>query len=240
MTPLTDRPEPHVNISVNPQDGDLFTMPCLTTTGPCEILFWESVPGGPLDCWQDRPKPDEHLKRTLQQMQKYAPWVYERCLDGVEPTDARSTLVGGFAPIVRHPIGRPAGNAIVLGMADVVVTNDPLAGQGSNNAAHCAAIYLRRILEHGDRPFDAEWMQATFNAYWDYAQHPTAYTNMMLGPIPEHVQRVLATAAEVPAVARRFAGGYADPTGFANWLMDPDATDAYLRSVTGESSGTVG
>ncbi|RAY12253.1 FAD-binding oxidoreductase [Actinomadura craniellae] len=229
-TPRPDYPDPHVRINAVPGVGELFFMPGLTNTGPCEILLWEAVPGGPLDCWDDRPGPDEHLKRTQELIREFAPWEYERVMDA-EPTDARSTLYGGYAPIVRMPVGRLSASALVLGMADVVVANDPVTGQGANNAAHCAEIYLRAILARGAHPFDAEWMQHAFDSYWAYARHPTAYTNMMLGPLPEHVQQVLGAATQHEPVARRFAHGYANPTDFENWLMDPAKTAAYLASL---------
>ncbi|GAB3440882.1 alanine-phosphoribitol ligase [Streptomonospora sediminis] len=231
MAPRPDYPEPHVRISALPGIGEHFFMPGYTTTGgACDILLWEGVPGGPFDCWSDRPGPDEHWERTLDLLRRYVPWEYELCA-GAEPTDARCTLFGGYAPVVRHPVAELSANSHVLGMADVVVANDPVTGQGSNNAAHCADIYFRSILERGDRPFDPEWMQQTFEAYWDYARHVTAYTNMMLGPLPDHVQRILATAAQNPEVANRFAKGYAEPADFQHWLMDPESADAYLASV---------
>ena len=63
-----------------------------------------------------------------------------------------------------------------------IVANDPITGQGSNNAAKCAATYLRSILEAGDRPFDADWMTATFESYWQHARYVTDWTNTMLQP----------------------------------------------------------
>ncbi len=51
-------------------------------------------------------------------------------------------------------------------MADAVLLNDPITGQGSNNASKGAAIYLRRILERGEGPFDVIWMQETFEELW--------------------------------------------------------------------------
>jgi hypothetical protein len=234
MKPLPAHPPTHVGINATPGVGELFTMPCYTTSGPCDILFWEGVPAGPLDRFQDRPGPQVHLARTLDLMREYTPWEYERCSE-VEPTDARSTLVGSYPPVVRHPVGRLSTATSVLGMADVVVANDPICGQGSNNACHCAAIYLESILDRGMKPFDPEWMQATFDAYWDYARHPTTFSNALLGPLPEHVQRVLGTATQNAAVARRFANGYARPADFDNWLMDPGKSDAYLASVSTES-----
>jgi hypothetical protein len=221
-----------VGINVTPGIGELFTIPGYTTSGPCDILFWEGVPGGPIDCFSDRPDTQAHLARTLDLMREYTPWEYERCAD-VEPTDARSTLTGRYTPVVRHPVGHPSANSSVLGMADVVVANDPICGQGSNNACHCASIYFASIMERGRKPFDPEWMQRTFDLYWDYARHPTAFSNLMLGPPPEHLVRILGTAASNPAVALRFADGYANPRDFSDWLMDPVKADAYLTSVVG-------
>lgn len=64
------------------------------------------------------------------------------------------------------------------------MANDPITGQGSNSASKCAAAYLASIVEHGDKPFDEEWMQATFDRYWATAQHVTKWTNAMLGAPP--------------------------------------------------------
>ena len=229
VTPWPDHPDPHVRINALPGIGELFVMPALTTTGTCTILLWEAVPGGPLDCWQDRPSPEDHLARTLELTRQFLPWEYERAV-AAEPTDQHCTLYGGYPPVVRHAVGRPSATSRVLGMADVVVLNDPIAGQGSNNAAHCAAIYERRIIEHGERPFDEAWMQGTFDAYWEYAQHSTALSNLLLGPLPEHVQRILGAAAQHEEVAARFAAGYAQPSTLADWLMDPDKAATYLAS----------
>ncbi|TDC40002.1 FAD-binding oxidoreductase [Actinomadura sp. KC345] len=230
MASRPDYPEPHVRISATPGIGEFFIMPGYTNTGPCDCLLWEAVPGGPFDVWSDRPPPEGHLARTLELMRQYVPWEYELTVNA-EPTDARSTLYGGYAPVVRHPVGRLSDSVHVLGMGDVLVANDPVTGQGANNAVRCAAIYCDEILKHGDRPFDADWMQQTFDVFWDYARHPTQYTNMMLGPLPEHVQRVLGAATQNEQVAYRFAYGYANPWDFENWLMDPAKTDAYLASL---------
>jgi hypothetical protein len=115
----------------------------------------------------------------------------------------------------------------------VVVANDPVTGQGANTAAHCADIYLRKILERGDGPFDEAWMRDTFEAYWGYAGPVTEFTNAMLQPPPEHVIRILATAAQNQTVADRFSYGYTNPADFHNWLLDPAKTDAYLNEVAG-------
>ncbi|OHV47571.1 styrene monooxygenase/indole monooxygenase family protein [Pseudofrankia sp. BMG5.36] len=231
LAPRPEHPDhPGVRFNIVPGVGELFMIPGYTTSGNCDILFFEGIPGGPLDCWSDQPGPDEHLARLLDLMRTYVPWEYERCAD-VELTDARATLAGGYTPVVRRPVGELPDGGIVLGMADVVVANDPITGQGSNNASKCAVSYLDSILAHGDKPFDRVWMTAAFEKYWDYAQYVTTWTNALLGPPPEHVLQILGTAQAKDAVARRFASGFDNPPEFFEWFMDPAKTAAYLATV---------
>ncbi|ONH33122.1 styrene monooxygenase/indole monooxygenase family protein [Pseudofrankia asymbiotica] len=231
LAPRPEHPDqPGVRFNIVPGVGELFMIPGYTTSGNCDILFFEGIPGGPLDCWSDQPGPDEHLARLLDLMRTYVPWEYERCAD-VELTDARATLAGGYTPVVRRPVGELPDGGIVLGMADVVVANDPITGQGSNNASKCAVSYLDSILAHGDKPFDRVWMTATFEKYWDYAQYVTTWTNALLGPPPEHVLQILGTAQAKDAVARRFVNGFDNPPDYFEWFMDPAKTAAYLATV---------
>jgi hypothetical protein len=231
LLPRPEHPDhPGVRFNIVPGVGELFVIPAYTLSGNCDILFFEGVPGGPLDVFGDDPGPDEHLSRLLDLVKTYVPWEYERCA-AVELTDARATLAGGYAPVVRRPVGELPSGGLVLGMADVVVANDPITGQGSNSAAKCAVSYLDSILAHGDKPFDRGWMAAAFDRYWDYAQHVTAWTNALLGPPPEHVLGILGTAQAKDAVARRFVNGFDNPPDYAEWFMDPAKAAAYLASV---------
>ncbi|MFI0742171.1 styrene monooxygenase/indole monooxygenase family protein [Streptomyces sp. NPDC021100] len=212
--------------------GELFVIPALTLSGPCSILMWEAVPDGPFDRWRDSPGPAELLARSLELMREYVPWEYELCADA-EPTDAGAALTGAVTPVVRHPVAEVAPGTHVLGMADAVVLNDPLAGQGCNSAARCADRYLRAIVERGDRPFDHAWMYGTFASWWEHARHAVAFSDLLLGPPPDHVRRVALAAADHPEVAHRYVNGFADPAGYRDWLLDADRADAYLTAVTG-------
>lgn len=231
LAPRPEHPDfSAVRFNVVPGIGELFMIPAYTLSGPCDIMFFEGIPGGPLDCWDDRPGPVEHLDRMLDLARQYVPWEFDRCAN-VALTDHRATLAGSYAPVVRRPVGKLPEGGMVLGMADVVVANDPITGQGSNNASKCASSYLDSILARGDRPFDADWMSETFETYWTNARHVTDWTNAMLMPPPEHVMNILGAAASVPAVARRFVNGFADPTDFERWFMSPDKAQHYLASV---------
>ncbi|MFB7514003.1 styrene monooxygenase/indole monooxygenase family protein [Streptomyces sp. NPDC056144] len=233
LGPRPEHPEfDAVRCNLVPGVGELFVMPTLTLGGRADILFWEGIPGGPLDVFQGVKDPSDHLALTLELMEKFTPWEYARATK-VELTDAGATLAGRYAPTVRNPIGRLPGGGLVLGVADVVVANDPITGQGANSAAKCAATYLAAIVEHGDKPFDEAWMQATFDRYWATARHATTWTNAMLGAPPEHVLQLIGAAGELQPVADRFANGFDDPSDFENFFFDPEKTAAYLASVSG-------
>ena len=54
VTGMTPRPEfSAVCFNIIPGVGEYFVFPALTTSGPCEIMVFEGVPGGPMDCWGD-------------------------------------------------------------------------------------------------------------------------------------------------------------------------------------------
>ncbi|GAA0990501.1 alanine-phosphoribitol ligase [Acrocarpospora macrocephala] len=228
---LAPRPD-HSAVCFNllPGVGEYFVFPALTHTGPCEIMVFEGVPGGPMDCWGDVRGPAEHLARSRQILETFFPWEAERCA-GIELTDANAVLTGRFAPTVRRPVAVLPSGAPVLGVADVVVLNDPITGQGSNNAAKCAATYLRAIVERGAQPFDADWMRRTFDLFWTQAQHVTNWTNALLAPAQPHHLALLGAAGQHPEIASRFVNGFDDPADYADWFMDAGRAEAYLSRV---------
>lgn len=225
MTPRAEHSA--VNFNLIPGVGEYFVFPALTLSGPCEIMVFEGVPGGPMDTWAEARTPQEHLAKSLDILKTFVPKEYARSKDCVL-TDDLGVLAGRFPPTVRKPILTLPSGALALGMGDSVCLNDPITGQGSNNASHCAATYLAAILAHGDRPFDADFMQATFETYWDYAQFVVGWTNNMLLPPPEHMLKLLGTAQGSPRVAHWFVNGFNDPRTYFPTITDPGLTDAFL------------
>ena len=229
------QPYSRVCFNLIPGVGEYFVFPALTTTGPCEIMVFEGVPGGPMDCWADVTTPQEHLARSKQILDTFLPWEAERCRD-VALTDDNGILAGRFAPTVRKPVATLPLGRHVLGLGDAVALNDPITGQGSNNAAKSADIYLKRILEHGDAPFDAAWMQQTFDRYWEgYARWATDWTHSLLAPPKPHVQKLLQSATHMPAVASTIVNGFDDPRHFAPWWFDAAEADRFLEARAREA-----
>ena len=115
----------------------------------------------------------------------------------------------------------------------------PIAGQGANNAAHCAGIYTQAILDRGDKPFDPEWMQDTFETFWENrAQWSTALTDALLNPYPEHVQQVLGAAGQYQEVANRFCHLFADPSDIGPFLGDPEQALAFVARAAARAGGS--
>jgi hypothetical protein len=117
-------------------------------------------------------------------------------------------------------------------MADAVVVNDTITGQGSNSAAKCSKVYLNAILARESAPFSEDWMQETFDRYWDYAQHVVRWTNSMLTPPPPHILDLLRVAGDSQALASAIVNGFDDPRMFSPWWFEPAACDAFIREKT--------
>ena len=110
VEPRPEHPDlPAVRFNIIPGAGELFMIPAFTVTGNCDILFFEGVPGGPLDVFDDRPDPDEHLRRILDLM-KRLPAVGVRALP---PRAAHRH--GRVADGRLHPGGAPAGGGAAVG-----------------------------------------------------------------------------------------------------------------------------
>jgi flavin reductase (DIM6/NTAB) family NADH-FMN oxidoreductase RutF/2-polyprenyl-6-methoxyphenol hydroxylase-like FAD-dependent oxidoreductase len=225
-----------VSFNLVPGVGEYFVFPALTTTGPCEIMVFEGIPRGPMDCWDDVRTPAEHLTRSLEILERFFPWERARC-ESVELTDQRGILVGRFAPAVRRPVARLSSGTGVLAMADAAVLNDPLTGQGANNAAKSAEIYLERILSQGDDAFDEEWMAQAFDHYWSaYAKWVVSWTNAMLAPPLPHLMRLVEAAQTTPTLASTIVNGFDDPRTLFPWWVDAQAADRMIEEKRKEQA----
>ncbi|RMX11076.1 FAD-binding oxidoreductase [Allofranklinella schreckenbergeri] len=207
--------------------GEYFVFPALTLSGPCDIMVFEGIPGGPLDMWRDVKTPQEHLAASKRFLETYLPWEGARAAK-VELTDANGVLAGSFAPTIRKPVLTLPSGRMVLGLGDAVAVNDPITGQGSNNAAKAAKVYLDAILEHGDQPYTRQWMEQTFERYWDYARWVVRWTNSLLTPPPEHVVQALGAAQGSPTLAGLMANGFNHPPSYFPWWDDAAQTQQLI------------
>lgn len=235
-TEPADQPSDSIRMSVVPGVGEFFTFPGLTVSGPCQMMVFEGVVGGPMDKWTDVTSPEEQLSRSLEILEEYFPHEAKNFANA-RLTDEGATLLGRITPTVRSAVGELGNGNLVFGLGDAVLLNDPLTGQGSNNATLAAKYYLDSIVRRGQQPFDKQWMERTFDEFWrGWGQWAVAWTNDMLKPRREHQQTVLAEAADHPALAASIAAGFDDPRTFYPWWFDPAAAAEFVQARKDEDS----
>lgn len=225
-----------VNFNLIPGVGEYFVFPSLTTKGDndtqvCDIMVFEGVPGGPMDCWQDAKTPEQHLEVSLNILKTFLPWEYERSRD-CELTDANGILSGRVTPAVRNPVLTLPSGKLVMGLGDAAIVNDPITGQGSNNATKSAGHYYHAILARGNQPFDAAWMRHTFDDLYDNNLSAVVrWTNSLLFPPPEHVVNLLGAAQQLPALASRIANGFNDPRDYLPFWFDAEGAGKAIEQA---------
>ncbi|PKF80075.1 alanine-phosphoribitol ligase [Vibrio sp. vnigr-6D03] len=224
-----------VAFNLIPGVGEYFTFPSFTTSGPCDIMVFEGVPGGPMDCWNDVSTPQEHLATSKKILETFLPWEAERC-QHTELTDENGILAGRFPPTIRKPVMTLPSGRLVFGMGDAVATNDPITGQGSNNATKAAKVYGDAILARGEQPFTADWMNQTFETFWEYASSVVSWTNSLLLPPPPHILELLASAQQYPSLASTIANGFNHPPSFYPWWDDANLCRNFVDSHSVKSA----
>lgn len=225
---LAESPEySRVAFNLIPGVGEYFVFPAYTHTGPCHIMVFEGLPGGPMDCWKGIASPQEHLAVSKKILETFLPWEAGRAKNA-ELTDANGILAGTFAPTIRKPVLRLPSGKLVLGLGDAVVVNDPITGQGSNNATKAFRVYLDAILSRGDQPYTEDWMNQTFETFWRYGQDVVAWTNSMLLPPPPHLLNLLGAAGQCPPIAKAIVNGFNNPPDFFPWWAEPAACERFV------------
>lgn len=219
--------------------GEVFFAPVLTRDERAGYAVMAlAPPGGALDAAvppRTRAAATRHpfsagqaLHTLMDQTAVWAPDIAQY-LAGARPLGDAAVLGRRVEPVVRDPVGVLPSGRRVLGMADAVVTTGPLCGQGWNNSTRCAQIYLDHILDRGDRPFDAGFMEAAFADFWDTVGAASAqFSAISHGHFPDHLPHLLAAAATRPEVADRWVQGIDDPRRLAAWMFDPAEAQAYL------------
>lgn len=227
---LPEEDHSSVNISIRPGVGEYINFPGLTHSGPCDIINLLGVPGGPMDCWDDVKTPQEHLQRAVDLIHEFFPWEAHRCKN-LTLTDDLGIIAGSVTPTVRKPIGVLPSGRTVLGMADVLVLNDPMTGQGSNNASKCAHVYLEAIINHQDRAFDDEWKYDTYEQFWSYAEWTAKLVNSFILPPTDNLLRIVTACNDNPALVETLAKGFNDPRTLAPWFYDADKTEKFIKNL---------
>jgi 2-polyprenyl-6-methoxyphenol hydroxylase-like FAD-dependent oxidoreductase len=235
LKPWGEIPFHPVKFTFTATDGEIFWVPFHDRkVGTCYSILVEAKIGKGMDRFDHVKTGEEGLEVLRQILAEMAPWELEHFRDArlIDPQSWRKVLI---TPTVREPIGVLPSGRIVMGLADALVLNDPIAGQGANCASKAAHMVTERIVERGDKPFHAAWMHEVFEEFWETeAKFITAFSNMFLEPVTAPAKEVLLAGSQVPEIAEEFFDNFNDPRRFWPWIQDLQLTRRHVAEVTGE------
>ena len=222
--------------ALGPVLGEIFWVPFThKTAGATWSVVIEAVPGGPLDVFRGVQSGRELVERLRGAVERFSPQDLD-LVGGMQylDEDPLAWLTGSFPPTVRKAFAQLDRGELLMPIGDTAITFDPIGGQGANNASHHAKFVIDAIKARGDAPFDADWMQATFDGYRNYrGRYAYRFNNMMLEPPPGFMALMGAAAAD-PKVGAATIGRYAgSPQGFFPWIEDPAATVERTNALSG-------
>ncbi|GAA3731799.1 hypothetical protein HDA32_000496 [Spinactinospora alkalitolerans] len=230
-----------IGVDIVPGLGHVIAWPGYSVPGRCRQICITGAADGPMSRFPQRLTPEAHLDVMLDLIGEYLPHRHE-VYRGARLADGRAVTVDHANPLVRVPVAHLPSGRSVLGMGDTVVVTSPALQQDANNASMAAKVYLEAILEHGDRPFDDDFMHAAFARYMDYAGPFTSEIAAHLHFNPPYVVDFCLAANRHQALADRFANGFGDPADLAAWFADEADTRAVIeeheRSADAPAAGT--
>jgi len=145
-------------------------------------MLVEAKKDGPFDRFRDCKAGDDVLRRTQELIREYMPWDYEVFADA-EVCDENAWLVGQLTPEVRQVVGTLPSGRRVMAVGDTAHSLDPIGGQGANNGNKMVRVVVDEIIAREDRPFDAGWMRATFDRFWERHRWIEKFNNTLLEPL---------------------------------------------------------
>ena len=156
--------------------------------------------------------------------------------------DPLAWLVGAFAPSVRSAFGTLPCGDLLMPLGDTAITFDPIGGQGGNNASLNAQFVAQAIVARADRPFDAQWMQSTCDAYWEFhGRYAYRFNNLMLEPpTPSLMELMAACSADRDLADGLFVANIARPKGFFAWIEDIQATREVIERFNARAGSVRG
>jgi 2-polyprenyl-6-methoxyphenol hydroxylase-like FAD-dependent oxidoreductase len=234
LKPWESIPFHTVKFTLFEQDGEIFWVPFhhKSSQSTYSILF-ETKLGRGLDRFGPAQTGEDMMAIARELVAQWAPWESEH-LRGAELADPLAWGKGAITPTVRRPVAHLPSGRLAMGIGDTVILNDPIAGQGSNCAAKAANLYTQRIVEHGSRPFDADWMQAVFDEHWEQdGRWITGFSNLFLEPITPAAKEVLLAGTRHAGIATEFFDDFNNPQNFWPRVEDVGAARRYVAEKTG-------
>lgn len=213
------------------------------TRGPSWILFSEAREGSVLDRFREVKSGEDLVDGYKQLIRDVYPWDWDWAKD-MTLSDPNGWLVGEITPTVRKPVGRLPSGRVVTFIGDAGMIFDPIGAQGANNGNKMSRHLARAVVKRGDAPFDATWIEQTFeDFYHDEGKAAYHFNNVLLEGIPAAGQELLAAqygsdgrienlnAAQ--KIANAFCENFSDPCYNADAITDVERARQLIRQHTG-------
>ena len=227
-------------------EGEAFWVPFFHKSGTQTYsLVFEAKDGRAIDRYRNVKNGHDLLDVQKKIVKELMPWDWHWLKDA-ELVDDLGWLVGTFTPMVRKPVGRLPSGRIAMAIGDTVNPMDPVGGQGANNNYRFLPILFAAVEARGDRAFDAAWMEATFD---DYYQRSAVYTNrfnnMLLEPLSTAGKLVLMAQygsdgrgdnrGASQLLANCFAENFDNPTLYTDCFLQTGKAKALIEQMSGKA-----
>jgi Styrene monooxygenase A putative substrate binding domain len=237
-----DTPFRAIRFTVMGLMGECFFIPYYhKDLGPTWNLLLEARPGTPLDCFGGAKDGHTVVQLFKKIIAKFMPW-HSRWAEQMQLADTHAWLVGHVTPTVRKPVGHLPSGRIVMPLGDTAMSLDPIGGQGANNGNHMARHYVHAINNRVGEAFDAAWMQATFETFYqERGRNTFAMNHLLLEPLKHPVRTLLLAQSgsdglqesKAQLIANAIAGNLADPRTLTRAFQSGAAARAFVRKATG-------
>jgi Styrene monooxygenase A putative substrate binding domain len=227
-------------------EGEAFWVPFYHKSGTLTYsLVFEAKENRALDRYRHVKDGRELLEIHKKLVKEIMPWDWHWLKDA-ELADDLGWLVGAFTPMVRKPVGRLPSGRIAMAIGDTVNPMDPVGGQGANNNYRFLPMLFAAVDARADRPFDAAWMEATFDEYYRRsAAYTNRFNNMLLEPLSTAGKLVLMaqygsdgrgdnrSAAQL--LANCFAENFDNPALYTDCFLQTGKAKELIRQMSGKA-----
>lgn len=212
--------------------GEVIKAPFLSKSGEeHHYVQFEGVPGAGMDMFDNKADVGEQYQLGKKWIKEHQPLIYELIEDSTT-TPEKEWVCGRIPPTVRKPVATLPSGKNVFGVGDAAIVNDPILAQGLNGASKWMGLLLQQIVDHGDAPFDAEWMQECFDTYWETAQYNNKFTTTGLrGPGPVQ-QKLMLAASQNKDLGNMFVNCIGEAYKLHPWYWDEKEADKLLEKYS--------
>jgi hypothetical protein len=173
-------------------DGEIFFVPYFhKDAGACWNILVEAKRGSRMDRFDGIENGAQLVERVKAIVGELFPWDRAFVSD-MQLADPNGWLVGKVTPTIRRPAATLSTGRAVAALGDTAISYDPIAAQGANSGVKQARHLAQSIVNRGGEPFDAAWIERTFEEFFgDHARHAFTFSNLLLEPITDAAKELL-------------------------------------------------